>query len=72
MLENGKDFFIYRMGKTRKKHIKDARSGQGNIMQDVRQAMEEADEQLGENHGKVIVPVVVTYQRNEVWEAWSL
>ena len=74
MLENGKDFHVFHMGKTKKRNIRRAKSGNGGLMRDVSDALAEANEQLGPDHKKHLVPVIVTYKRKKKkrWASWGL
>jgi len=52
------------LGKKKKKLIKELKNGEGKLMEDVQQAVEAVRTSLGsELTGKVLVPVVICYER---------
>jgi hypothetical protein len=52
------------LGKQKSKDIKDLKSGKGKVWDDMFSVVEEVKEMLGEDaNGKVILPVVMIYQR---------
>ena len=52
------------LGKTKKKFIRALKDGEGKLMDDVTHAVEAVRSSLGaEVEGKVIVPVVIVYER---------
>lgn len=55
---------IVDLGKTKAKHIKRLKQGDGRLMEEVVEVMEEIVEALGaEVDGKILVPVVMVYQK---------
>jgi len=54
------------MGKTRRKRIKELKRGEGPLMSEVRDVIEEVKTQLGDElDGKIIVPVVIVYKEKK-------
>ena len=54
---------ILSLGKQKKKNIKKLKKGEGKLMDEVVDVIEQVHEQLGEEaDGKVIVPVVIVYK----------
>lgn len=52
------------LGKTKKKLIRELKRGEGKLMDDVAEAVEAVRSNLSsEMNGKVLVPVVIVYQR---------
>jgi len=52
------------LGKTKKKLIRELKRGEGKLMEDVAEAVEAVRSNLSsEMDGKILVPVVIVYQR---------
>jgi len=52
------------LGKTKRKNIKELKNGEGKLMEDVAHAVEAVRTNLAaEVEGKVLVPVVIIYER---------
>ena len=52
------------LGKQKAKNIKDLKNGKGKLWEDMSTVVEEVKEMLGEEaNGKVIIPVVMIYQK---------
>lgn len=61
------------LGKRRRKLIRQLKRGQGKLMNDVAQVMDEVRANLGpEAEGKELVPVVIVYQRKRRRKAGGL
>lgn len=51
------------MGKTKRKHVKRLKRGEGRLMEEVIDVMDEIVEALGEEvDGKTLVPIVIVYK----------
>ena len=70
--ENGQDHqvevevvtpIVVDLGKTKRKHVKRLKRGEGRLMDEVVEVMEEIVDALGEEvDGKTLVPIVIVYE----------
>ncbi|MCA9980772.1 MAG: hypothetical protein KDD89_08065 [Anaerolineales bacterium] len=52
------------MGKMKAKHLKRLKRGEGRLMEEVVEVIDEVVEVLGEElHGKTLVPIVIVYEK---------
>jgi hypothetical protein len=57
---------IIDLGKTKRKRIKRLKRGQGRLMDEVIDVLDEVAEELGEElDGKTLVPIVMIYQKKD-------
>ena len=73
MDQNNTDYRVFHMGKSKSRNVKKLKVGRGSLANDVEEAIAETNEQLGKDHGKLIVPVIVTYKKKKKkkWNALS-
>ena len=56
---------IVDLGKTKRKKIKKLKRGEGPLMEEVLDVLDEVAEQLGDElEGKAVVPIVMIYKKN--------
>lgn len=65
MSQDNSDYQVYHLGKSKSRNIKKLKTGRGNLTADVEDAIAEVNEKLGDDHGKLVVPVVVTYKKKK-------
>ena len=63
MAGSTKSYHLFHNGKARYKKVKKAKKGRGPLVDDMEMAVQEAEAELGEDHGKTIVPVIITYKK---------
>lgn len=68
-LEAGRPFVLH-FGKTRKKHIKRLKKGQGRLMDEVKIAVESIRNQSTFDHTKELVPIVIIYRQKSKKKGW--